>query len=110
MIQCTSRSRAATGIVTFALARLDLWRLSFMMTKISYTGYRFPPVIIQRAIWLYDARLGEADAVAQDGLVVEYFEAGHARPTAESRVRTMKADSRPPPIRSRSAGANRRCR
>src|ERR1700681_130866 len=36
-----------------ALAGLDLWRLSFMMTKISYAGYRFPPVIIQQAIWLY---------------------------------------------------------
>ena len=24
-----------------------------MMTKISYAGYRFPPVIIQQAIWLY---------------------------------------------------------
>jgi len=23
------------------------------MTKISYSGYRFPPVIIQRAVWLY---------------------------------------------------------
>jgi putative transposase len=23
------------------------------MTKISYAGYRFPPVIIQQAIWLY---------------------------------------------------------
>ena len=23
------------------------------MTKISYRGYRFPPVIIQQAIWLY---------------------------------------------------------
>jgi transposase-like protein len=24
-----------------------------MMTRISYSGYRFPPEIIQRAIWLY---------------------------------------------------------
>ncbi|PNE10032.1 MAG: hypothetical protein CR217_16635 [Beijerinckiaceae bacterium] len=24
-----------------------------MMTKISYSGYRFPSEIIQRAIWLY---------------------------------------------------------
>ena len=24
-----------------------------MMTKISYSGYRFPPEIIQKAIWLY---------------------------------------------------------
>jgi putative transposase len=23
------------------------------MTKISYSGYRFPPEIIQQAIWLY---------------------------------------------------------
>jgi putative transposase len=23
------------------------------MTKFSYAGYRFPPEIIQRAIWLY---------------------------------------------------------
>ena len=28
-----------------ALARLDLWRLSFMMAKISYAGYCFPSVI-----------------------------------------------------------------
>ena len=24
-----------------------------MMTKLSYGGYRFPPEIIQQAIWLY---------------------------------------------------------
>jgi putative transposase len=24
-----------------------------MMTNISYSGYRFPPEIIQQAIWLY---------------------------------------------------------
>ena len=24
-----------------------------MMTKLSYSGYRFPPEIIQHAIWLY---------------------------------------------------------
>jgi transposase-like protein len=23
------------------------------MTKIGYAGYRFPPVIIQQAVWLY---------------------------------------------------------
>jgi hypothetical protein len=28
------------------LANLDLWLLSSAMTKISYAGYRFPPVII----------------------------------------------------------------
>ena len=36
-----------------ALAGLDLWRLFATMTKISYAGYRFPPDIIQQAIWLY---------------------------------------------------------
>jgi transposase-like protein len=42
------------GFVTLAeLAGGDLWPLAFMMTKISYSGYRFPPVIIQQAIWLY---------------------------------------------------------
>jgi hypothetical protein len=35
------------------LAGADLWLLAFMMTKISYSGYRFPPMIIQQAIWLY---------------------------------------------------------
>ena len=43
----------AKALSRSALARLDLWRLSFMMTKISYAGYRFPPVIIQEAIWLH---------------------------------------------------------
>ena len=36
-----------------ALAGLDLWRLFSTMTKISYAGYRFPPDIIQQAIWRY---------------------------------------------------------
>ena len=36
-----------------ALAGLDLWRLFSTMTKLSYAGYRFPPEIIQQAIWLY---------------------------------------------------------
>ena len=35
------------------LAGGGLWPLASMMTKISYRGYRFPPVIIQQAIWLY---------------------------------------------------------
>ena len=36
-----------------ALAGLDLLRLFSTMSKISYAGYRFPPEIIQQAIWLY---------------------------------------------------------
>ena len=48
------------------------------MTKISYSGYRFPPVIIQRAIWLY-ARftLGLRDVedlLAERGIIVSYEE------------------------------------
>jgi hypothetical protein len=41
------------GIVTFWLAGTDRQREPLMMTKISYRGYRFPPGIIQHAIWLY---------------------------------------------------------
>jgi transposase-like protein len=44
---------ASTALSRSALALLALWRLSFIMTKIGYTGYRFPPAIIQQAIWLY---------------------------------------------------------
>jgi hypothetical protein len=36
-----------------ALAGLDFWRLFSTMSKISYASYRFPPEIIQQAIWLY---------------------------------------------------------
>ena len=59
-----------------ALARLDLWRLSSMMIKISYAGYRFPPVIIQQAIWLY-ARFTLSfrdveDLLAERGIAVSY--------------------------------------
>jgi len=46
------------------------------MTKISYAGYRFPPVIIQQAIWLY-LRLTLSfrdveDLLAERGIVVSY--------------------------------------
>jgi transposase-like protein len=30
------------------------YSLTALMTKINYAGYRFPPEIIQHAIWLYD--------------------------------------------------------
>jgi putative transposase len=47
-----------------------------MMTKISYSGYRFPPVIIQQAIWLY-ARFTLSfrdveDLLAERGVMVSY--------------------------------------
>jgi transposase-like protein len=46
------------------------------MTKISYAGYRFPPEIIQRAIWLYlrftlSFRNVE-DLLAERGIMVSY--------------------------------------
>ena len=47
-----------------------------MMTKISYSGYRFPAVIIQQAIWLY-ARFTLSfrdveDLLAERGITVSY--------------------------------------
>ena len=46
------------------------------MTKISYSGYRFPPVIIQQAVWLY-ARFTLSfrdveDLLAERGIMVSY--------------------------------------
>ena len=46
------------------------------MTKISYVGYRFPPVIIQQAVWLY-ARFALSfrdveDLLAERGITVSY--------------------------------------
>src|SRR6478736_35430 len=46
------------------------------MSKISYAGYRFPPVIIQQAVWLY-ARFTLSfrdveDLVAERGIMVSY--------------------------------------
>jgi hypothetical protein len=37
----------------FGLAGLLAIPVAKGMTKISYDGYRFPPEIIQQAIWLY---------------------------------------------------------
>jgi len=46
------------------------------MTKISYSGYRFPPVIIQRAIWLYVrftlSFRDVEDLLAERGIIVSY--------------------------------------
>ena len=47
-----------------------------MMTKISYGGYRFPPEIIQQAIWLY-LRFTLSfrdvdDLLAERGIMVSY--------------------------------------
>ena len=46
------------------------------MTKISYRGYRFPPAIIQRAIWLYYrftlSFRDVEDLLAERGVIVSY--------------------------------------
>jgi transposase-like protein len=46
------------------------------MTKISYSGYRFPPEIIQRAIWLYFrftlSFRDVEDLLAERGIIVSY--------------------------------------
>ena len=59
-----------------ALAGLGCRLLSSKMTKISYAGYRFPPVIIRQAIWLYlrftlSFRDVE-DLLAERGIIVSY--------------------------------------
>ena len=47
-----------------------------MMTKINYSGYRFPPQIIQQAIWLYVrftlSFRDVEDLLAERGIVVSY--------------------------------------
>src|SRR5450631_4515099 len=73
------------------------------MTKISYSGYRFPPVIIHQAIWLYlrftlSFRDVE-DLLAERGIVVSYETVrrwvNHFGPTiaAELRKRRPKPHS-----------------
>jgi putative transposase len=59
-----------------ALAGLDVWRLFSTMTKISYAGYRFPPEIIQQAVWLYVrftlSFRDVEDLLAERGIMVSY--------------------------------------
>jgi putative transposase len=68
--------------VAQALARLseltifELRGENRMMTKISYGGYRFPPEIIQQAIWLYIrftlSFRDVEDLLAERGILVSY--------------------------------------
>ncbi len=68
--------RRARALSHSALAGPDRWRSFCTMTKISYAGYRFPPEIIQQAIWLYvrftlsfrDVK----DLFAERGITVSY--------------------------------------
>jgi hypothetical protein len=45
------RSWRARPAVAIGLAVSDLQPQPSMITKINYSGYRFPPEIIQKAIW-----------------------------------------------------------
>ena len=65
-----------SALSRWSLARLVCGLLSCGMTKISYAGYRFPPVIIQQAIWLY-VRFSLSfrdveDSLAERGILVSY--------------------------------------
>jgi hypothetical protein len=65
------------GIVTLlGLPAGMVGRKPSIMTRISYAGYRFPPVIIQQAVWLY-ARFTLSfrdvqDLLAERGMMVSY--------------------------------------
>ena len=69
-----------------ALAGLDLWRVFSTMTTISYAGYRFPPEIIQQAIWLALSRYRMQNA---RDLRLAYFQA-----TATAARHMFVADAR----------------
>ena len=60
------------------------------MTKISYAGYRFPPEIIQHAIWLYDRFVGALDDIERKPLGA----ATATHPTRLLGVRDMLGDVR----------------
>ena len=68
--------KAQEGVVTFGPCRARPLALILTMTKISYAGYRFPPDIIQQAIWLY-VRFTMSfrdveDLLAERGIMVSY--------------------------------------
>jgi transposase-like protein len=68
---------APAGIVTaFKACRAFNGRLANADNKITYSGYRFPPDIIQQAVWLYlrfTLSLREVeDLLAERGVAVSY--------------------------------------
>jgi putative transposase len=72
-----------------------------MMIKISYAGYRFPPVIIQQAIWLY-ARFTLSfrdveDLLAERGIAVSYETMRRWVNNFGSRIAAHLRNSRPKP-------------
>jgi transposase-like protein len=83
-------------------------------TKISYGGYRFPPEIIQHAIWLYYrftlSFRDVEDLLAERGIIVSYETvrrwANHFGPTVAADLR--KRRSKPRATRHLDEGAPRR--
>jgi hypothetical protein len=73
----TAGKIAIGGIVTAVLAcGLRGGSVAKLMMKISYKGYRFPPEIIQQAIWLYVrftlSFRDVEDLLAERGIMVSY--------------------------------------
>jgi transposase-like protein len=65
------------GIVTpFRVCGSSGVSVAKVMTKISYSGYRFPPEIIQQAIWLYLrftlSFCDVEDLLAERGIAISY--------------------------------------
>lgn len=54
------------GLITLSRCRRSLAALDEGMRPLTYAGYRFPPEIIQYAIWLYLA-LGLGSPAKRDG-------------------------------------------
>ena len=70
------RANELLGVVTFGPCRARPLALILHDDQISYAGYRFPPEIIQQAIWLY-VRFTMSfrdveDLLAERGIVVSY--------------------------------------
>ena len=74
-----------------------------MMTKITYSGYRLPPEIIQQAIWLYVIALAACESKNIDDAkrirLVDRQPGGHSIPIGGRLVSEIeKSPIRPPPF------------
>ena len=80
------------------------------MKKISYRGYRFPPEVIQQAIWLYfrfNLSLRDVeDLLAERGILVSYEtirrRVNHFRPKIAADCANVDPSHTPPGILMRS--------
>ena len=77
LLGITKSSKKCAGVVTAIRAcGLACGSVAKGMNKISYNGYRFPPEIIQQAIWLYlrfTLSLRDVeDLLAERGIMVSY--------------------------------------